>query len=65
MTESDAERLGTVFESVTGRTSVLETRREDTGSRDVDVDTAGRVVGSTEHHGLDDAIGDPETVEAP
>ena len=65
MTESDAERLGTVFESVTGRTSVVETQREDTGSRDVDVDTADRVVGPAEHHGLDDAIDDPDTVEAP
>ena len=64
MAERDAERLGSVFESVTGRTSVVETQREDTGSRDVDADTTGRVVGPAEHHGLEDAIDDPEPAEA-
>ena len=65
MSEDDAERLRSVFESVTGRTSVVETQREDSGSRDVDAAAADGVVGPAEHHGLEDAIDDPEAVEAP
>lgn len=63
MSADDVERLGSLFESVTGRTSVVDTRREDDGSRAVEADVDGRAVDPAERHGLDDAIGDPDAVE--
>ena len=67
-TETDrTERLGSLFVSVTGSDSVVESQEEESSTREVRDETDGGdgITDSTSFHGLDDAIEDPEpTVEA-
>jgi hypothetical protein len=76
MTDSDTEgdasdeangpdktaELRSVYLSVTdGETDpVVESQRTEPGTRTISDEPDGDVVGPAEHHGLDDAIGDPE-----
>lgn len=56
------EQLKSVYLSVTdGETEpVVETQERDSNSRELSDDDRAEVVGPAEHHGLDDAIDDPE-----
>lgn len=58
------EQLRSVFLSVTdGETEpMVESQREDSHSREIREERTDEVVGPAEHHGLDDAIDDPEPV---
>ncbi|WP_226479738.1 hypothetical protein [Natrinema amylolyticum] len=64
-TETDkTERLRSVFLSVTDGDAepVVESQHEDSRTREIREDRSDEVVGPAEHHGLDDAIDDPEPV---
>lgn len=59
MTDDErADQLGSLFESVTGDTSVVEQQRTVDGTRLVTGESAD-AVDPVEHHGLADAIDDP------
>ncbi|WP_265107854.1 hypothetical protein [Halosolutus halophilus] len=67
MTEPEAEtdktdRLKSVYLSVTGGDTepVVETQVEESSTRELRDEQAAEAVGPAEHHGLDDAIDDPE-----
>ncbi|RZH66913.1 hypothetical protein [Natrinema altunense] len=58
------EQLRSVFLSVTGGEAepVVESQREEPPTRELrGEERTDEVVGPAEHHGLDDAIDDPET----
>ncbi|SEV82599.1 hypothetical protein [Natrinema salifodinae] len=59
------ERLRSVYLSVTDGEAepVVESQREDTDTREISEARTDEVVGPAEHHGLDDAIGDPESAD--
>ncbi|SEP74794.1 hypothetical protein [Natrinema salaciae] len=59
------ERLRSVFLSVTdGETEpMVESQREDSQTREIREERTDDVVGPAEHHGLGDAIDDPEPAD--
>jgi hypothetical protein len=62
ITMTGAERtaeLGSLFESVTGETSVVDRQLNEAGTRVVDEHVDGGAVGAVEHHGFADAIDGP------
>ncbi|WP_408957998.1 hypothetical protein [Natrinema sp. 74] len=75
MTDADAaaddcqtdktKRLRSVYLSVTdGDTDpVVEPQEDDSTTREIHEERADEAVGPAEHHGLDDAIGDPEPAD--
>ncbi|MDF9746014.1 hypothetical protein [Natrinema salsiterrestre] len=56
------EQLRSVYLSVTGGEAepMIESQRDDSSSREIRAERTDEVVGPAEHHGLDDAIDDPE-----
>lgn len=65
-TETDkTERLRSVFLSVTDGDAepVVESQREDTRRREIREDRSDEAVGPAEHHGLEDALDDPEPAD--
>lgn len=58
------DELGSLFESITGETSVVESQRPNAGGREIDGVWVDRSVdGAIDYHGLADAIGEPEPVD--
>lgn len=57
---SKTERLQAVYLSVTGGDPVVETQQQEVTSRMLREDPVTHVVGPAEHHGLADAIDDPD-----
>lgn len=58
------DELGSLFESITGETSVVESQRPNAGGREIDGVSVDRSVdGAIGYHGLADAIGEPEPVD--
>ncbi|WP_049926829.1 hypothetical protein [Halopiger goleimassiliensis] len=65
MTDTDrTDDLGSLFVSVTGSDSVVEPQEADSSSRELRTDATDETVDAASFHGLDDAIDDPESVEA-
>lgn len=64
MTDDDStDDLGTLFESITGDTSVVEPQREEASSREIEDGADGRSVDAVEHHGFADVIDGPEAAD--
>ncbi|MFC6767076.1 hypothetical protein [Natrinema soli] len=63
-TTDTTERLRSVYLSVTDGDAepVVEPQREGSRTREIRGERSDEVVGPAEHHGLDDAIDDPEPV---
>lgn len=59
------ERLRSVFLAVTDGEAepMVESQREDSHTREISEEQTDEVVGPAEHHGLDDAIDDPEPAD--
>lgn len=65
-TETDkTEQLRSVFLSVTDGDAepMVESQQADSHSREIREEHTDEVVGPAEHHGLDDAIDDPEPAD--
>lgn len=65
MTEAETtDELGSPVVSVTGSDSVVESRQSEPSTRELETDVDDGATDAASFHGLDDAIDDPETVEA-
>jgi hypothetical protein len=64
-TTDKTEQLRSVYLAVTGGETdpVVESQRPDSGQREISDKQTDEVVGPAEHHGLDDAIDDPEPAD--
>lgn len=66
MTDDDStDDLGSLFESITGDTSVVETQREETTARDVEDVADDEAVDAIDYHGFGDVIDGAEAVDNP
>ncbi|MGQ3413620.1 hypothetical protein [Natrinema versiforme] len=65
-TETDkTEQLRSVYLSVTDGDAepVVESQREESRTREIREERSDEVVGPAEHHGLEDALDDPEPAD--
>ena len=58
MSTDDADDLRSLFESVTGETTVTDTQSSDVGSREIVDNPESDAVDTIDHHGFDDVIDD-------
>lgn len=66
MTDDErADELGSLFVSVTGDTSVAESQEDDADTRELTEDVDEESADPIAHHGLGDAIDDPDVAENP
>lgn len=64
-TEDRADELRSLFTSITGDTSVVESQQSDTDHRAVDDDELDQDSDTIEHHGFSDVIDQPDLTDDP